>query len=267
MSLKEDLIRINDALSAVLLGINEELGIPAANFMDLMFTLESALSAREEEGKRALLESSKYLRGTAVGTMVTVDDVSPVPHTVTIIPDDPAAIMRVRGKNWFGSSLTHGGLAGANGNTYASRARLVTDFLAVEPGMTYIFSGIGDLVLASRHAYDKNKKWLKMFGADAPNTVTVPDGAAYIRVHFTKPDNTQEFSDDEVREANELPIQLELGTTATDYVPYTYTECNIGEPIPSVSPIMTVTTDTAGTTVSVNYYRDIDTYIERLKEE
>jgi hypothetical protein len=59
-------------------------------------------------------------------------------------------------------------------------------------------------------------------------------------------------------------IQLELGTTATEYEPYTCTEYEQGEAISSISPNMTVTTDTDGALVSVEYLRDIDAYIDNL---
>ena len=58
--------------------------------------------------------------------------------------------------------------------------------------------------------------------------------------------------------------QIELGTTATEYEPYKGAEYEQGEPIASISPNMTITTDTGGTTVSVEYLRDIDLYIDSL---
>lgn len=60
-------------------------------------------------------------------------------------------------------------------------------------------------------------------------------------------------------------VQIEHGTAATSYEPYKDpVEYEQGEEIPSVSPVMTITTDTPGALVSVEYNKDINAVIEML---
>lgn len=65
-------------------------------------------------------------------------------------------------------------------------------------------------------------------------------------------------------------IQLELGTTATAYEPYTepttYQSTANGtvEGVKSISPNMTLLTNNNGVVINANYLRDIDTYIDNL---
>lgn len=68
-------------------------------------------------------------------------------------------------------------------------------------------------------------------------------------------------------------IQFEYGTTATDYEPYkevqTLSADNEGvvNDLTSVSPNMSLSPDTSDVTLEVDYYRDIDTYIDNLIED
>ena len=65
-------------------------------------------------------------------------------------------------------------------------------------------------------------------------------------------------------------IQIELGTTATDYEPYTepttYQSTADGtvEGVKSISPNMTLLSNNNGVVINANYLRDIDTYIDNL---
>ena len=65
-------------------------------------------------------------------------------------------------------------------------------------------------------------------------------------------------------------IQIELGTTATAYEPYTepttYQSTADGtvEGVKSISPNMTLLSNNNGVVINANYLRDIDTYIDNL---
>lgn len=68
-------------------------------------------------------------------------------------------------------------------------------------------------------------------------------------------------------------IQIELGTTATAYEPYTepttYQSTADGtvDGIKSISPNMTLLTNNNNVVINANYLRDIDTYIDNLKTD
>ena len=165
------------------------------------------------------------------------------------------------GKNWLNTKFVSGGLGGANGaeTNLTTRAR-TDDYIKAKPNTRYTISGTGKYLVANRMAYDKDKNWISVFN----DVAKTPPNTAYIRFHLTQQDNTQEITEEDLAVINALPIQLELGTTATDYEPYKGAEYEQGEPIASISPNMTITTDTDGTTVSVEYLRDIDLYIDGL---
>lgn len=156
------------------------------------------------------------------------------------------------GKNWYNSTLSLGGIAGANGEIYATNARLVSDYIEAKENTVYTISGIGDLLVGNRGAYDENKNFISLYGVGAKT----PVGTRYIRFHLTKADNTQDFSAEEMEAANALPIQLELGTTATEYTPYKE-PVEVGETFTSYED-MVITTDTVGAIVNVDYNRDIN---------
>jgi hypothetical protein len=65
-------------------------------------------------------------------------------------------------------------------------------------------------------------------------------------------------------------IQLELGSTATTYEKYIQPQTaitnadGIAEGLTSLSPNMSLITDTNGVVINCEYYRDIDAYIDNL---
>lgn len=118
----------------------------------------------------------------------------------------------------------------------------------MENGLTKNASGIG--------FYDADKKHISFAYCDSGSSFTTPSNCYWIIVcfHGNAEDTYATYSD----------IQLELGTTATDYEPYKeyaeYTPTADGtvEGVTSLYPSTTLTTDTNGVMIDCEYYKDID---------
>ena len=89
----------------------------------------------------------------------------------------------------------------------------------------------------------------------------IPNGTYTIQVNITNATKGNYSWQD---------IQIEPGTTATDYEPYiepqtaTADKEGVVNGLTSLSPNMTLTSNTTGVAINCQYYRDIDTYINNL---
>lgn len=103
---------------------------------------------------------------------------------------------------------------------------------------------------------------MKMMKRNIRASVTFKTTQMVVQIHIYAGMNYPQSVGDT---ATYVDCQLEVGTTATEYEPYKApVEYEQGEEIPSIYPSMTVTTDTDGALVSVEYLRDIDAYINNL---
>lgn len=181
MRVKDDLLAINGALSAALDGVNENLVKPVDTIVELpsavketvdkMFTdgekvgYDAGFEAGQaaggggydtgfKDGQIAILEDSKYMRGTASGELVSLKDVSPVEHTVAAsvesknIVEFPYAQSGTITLNGVSFTVNDDGTITVNGSParatyYHLRDVGVSDydtFAPIENG-TYTFSG------------------------------------------------------------------------------------------------------------------------------
>lgn len=156
------------------------------------------------------------------------------------------------GKNWYNSTFTIGGLNGGTGNETSMNTRArVKDFIPVKENTYYKISGLEDYVMGTMAAYDANKNYLGSWAKGM-----TPTNTAYIRFNIRHNDDAQVFSDEELETINALPIQIEVGTTATEYTPYKE-PVEVGETFTSYKD-MVITTNTVGAIVNVDYNRDIN---------
>lgn len=124
----------------------------------------------------------------------------------------------------------------------------------MENGKTQNASGIG--------FYGADKKHISFVYCDSGSSFTTPSNCYWIIVCFHG--NTE---DTYVTYSN---IQLELGTTATDYEPYItpteYTSTADGtvNGVTSLYPNTTLTTDMDGVIIDCEYYKDIDKTFNEL---
>lgn len=94
----------------------------------------------------------------------------------------------------------------------SSTIRVVTDYIPVTVGESYVASIESDKVYVCCHYYNSEKAGISTNITDNP--FTVPDGVSYARLVFKFPDNST------ITPSDITQAQLEKGSTATAYAPY-----------------------------------------------
>ncbi len=132
------------------------------------------------------------------------------------IPDSPSldypSVIETAGSNanLFDGELESGSLANNSGQNYANAKNTRSkNYIAVEENTTYVLSDNikGSFIV---HAYDENKNWLSMIGAQnytGQYIFVTPPQTSYIRFRTNETDLTAK-------------IKLEKGSIATPYSPY-----------------------------------------------
>lgn len=155
--------------------------------------------ARERVKELQLAAGAPIIFGQVSGETVTMTDASDF-GLAGLTLYGKTGQLTTTGKNLFDKNTAVDGYGlGAAGSTYSAADKLTSAFIPVEAGETYTFSEV-----SWYNYYDADKTVISQ--ASAP-TFTVPDGAAYIR--FTAP------------LADKDTTQLERGSVATEYEPYT----------------------------------------------
>jgi hypothetical protein len=243
----------------------------------------NGITEGKREGKIELLQASKYMNAQASGTVVAVNDVSPVEHDVSvkvssknIVPYPYLQTTKTTGGITFtdnkdGSITVNGTSKGGESFYFTGR---MDDMLEDGKKYTLSFSGVGNGMYTVITRREKS---------------TGKDG--YITGDFTVNKTKYSYKDLRVQIdssgkqfANVLLCpQIEKGETATPYTPYVadVSTASVGvyttdtEPtlypvdgdtatVKSISPNMTLMTDTQGVLMDCSYLRDIDTYIDNL---
>lgn len=128
-------------------------------------------------------------------------------------------VQEIKSKNILDSSkLEQGNISESTGAEVTSTNRVRTGFIPVEASETYTASVGNSKVLVFAFLYDSSKAYLdyKILsgeGATSP-TFTVSASTAYVRITVKNSD------DSTIVPANVSNFQLELGDTATPYVPF-----------------------------------------------
>ena len=160
------------------------------------------------------------------------------------------------GKNLFDGIIEEGTLSSNGSNAQQSGRYRSKNFIPIKSGNTYVLSidGVGKGV--NYWFYDKNKVGIVSGGS---SRMVAPSNACYLRF----------FYDSTILNAN---LQLELGSTATDYEPYqgeTYTtdlgQTVYGGTLDVVSGVLTVTkgyiASYNGETITEPWISDRDEYV------
>lgn len=127
------------------------------------------------------------------------------------------------GKNLCPPNIEQGGFdgSGLNDNTssvYSARVRTV-GYIPVKAGMTVVVSATGQAAYYSISGYAvddyttariQSSNWIAL-----GSTCVIDEGVKYIRLVFRKSNTNNSMTPSEISD-----IQLELGSTATDYEPY-----------------------------------------------
>ena len=111
------------------------------------------------------------------------------------------------GKNKFNiATISVKEYIGENGNIYSSNNWSVSDFTSVDSETAYVLSGITNSGSLARHIfYDSNKVFISAINSTVMN-FTTPSNAKYIRLSLQSETPTN--------------VQLEKGSTATTFAPY-----------------------------------------------
>lgn len=232
------------------------------------------------------------VKGSAEGEAARVDDVSPVEHRVSVKVDhtDPTSVKIKRyGKNLvapFTTTKTVNNVGGNIGVTYSiekdnpyvvingtatqtnGRVALMEyqEPILLKKGVPYFIS--------AKVVEGSNSKFLvfasnvnnvgEYFSLGSANNPYIPeeDKRFFVGLHTVA---------GETYENQKMVIQLEVGTIGTDYEPYkgveTYTPNADGtvEGITSLSPTMTLLTDTEGAVIHCEYNKDTNKALSSMK--
>lgn len=224
---------------------------------------EAAKTSAEQSAASMKNDYANALKGTASGEVVRVDDVSPIEHTakVKIIGDiDPSTVTITRcgvnllPKEYITKQTDTIITTGATHDTLDFNKDVLL------PKGTYTFSTNYPVEDTNIRLFDKdgnNKGTVRLYNlATETFTLTEP---LYVHIYAVIPSAPTLES---------VMWQIESGVISTDYEAYngaTYTPAADGScDIVSVSPTMTLLTDTEGVTVECEYNRDINKVIADL---
>ena len=226
---------------------------------------------------------SNTLKGSKIGAEILIDDLSPVEHNISVkissdtVTDLSEVKVTRRGKNLF-SGFTKGiGLNSNNGSEITKSNYATSDYIPVDfsTNTNYYISGLPTTLFSFVAAYNANKEFLGRTGGSnnsenklskngfMSGTPQAEGDIAYLRVMCYTTSTTTGTIDD----IDNLVIQLELGSTATEYESYNvaeYTPTSDGtvEGVTSLYPNTTLLTDTEGVTINCEYNIDIKKYID-----
>lgn len=239
-------------------------------------------------------ETANALQANAIGEFVRIDDVSPVEHTVKVKASGNADFSTVTlhrcGKNLFNvnnqkpyySNLDTYNvednkytLKGASGKALATSSgvfqlKLPQTFvnynkLTVSIYVTLLTVGgfgnsirITDNTNTQRYDIELSSNVRTKISVTFDSTICSPKA-----VTFYVNNNELLFEAD--------TMQAEIGDTATDFSEYIGTSCAFSADgtaeIASISPTMTLFTDTEGTNIEIEYNQDINTVLDNVKED
>lgn len=220
-------------------------------------------------GQSSMVDESKIIEKTVSGALISVDDVSEIPHSVGCKVsgvDDPTSVKVTRcGKNLIdksklSKSITSGGITATlnddgsftlNGtSTVGSIAFPYYPSIKLVKGKTYTLGGGINSNIFIQGKYEEIDNFSSYSYSDARTFIA---GGNYT-LRF----NIRVMTVGTVLDNVTVYPMLELGSTATDYEPYTSTEYTPNadgtvEGMTSLSPYMNVFTDNAEATLDVTY--------------
>ncbi len=287
MGMTQNLLDARAAVSTALHNTNTALSDYGVTPIATLAETPTALSAVYAAGRQPDGLFANALKGTALGAAVTLHDVSPVEHEVAVEVSDPAAKVITYGKNLY----KHQDYAFINGYEVGFRATKTETGFSVtgtHSGGCYFLVPLGSVAelggkrLTISYDYTGNPHYnnIAVCGVGYKNQKSVysNSGAVIGRATFDIP-QASEFPDgyivcirfngdtnhDTAAVVTYDNIQVEFGDTATVYEPYKERkEYAQGEAVLSVSPSMSISTDTAGAQVSATYNRDLNKAFDTL---
>ena len=220
-----------------------------------------------------LLQFANAIKGTSSGSVIRVEDVSPVKHPVKAKVTPSTAKVIVSGKNLVNDADTHSFtrfwylpiydiVSGCIGKRIAVSYEMKLDSLVADTNQmsNYAYQGQG-VSINSVHEFVPTSEWQRF------SFVTTVVDLGIVNTSYSR--GAIAFYDKKGENVYSIRnIQIELGSEATEYEPYegaTYTPNTDGTvEIVSVSPTMTLLTDNANATIECEYNRDTNKVIAEL---
>lgn len=176
----------------------------------------------------------------------------------------------IRNNVYYGGGYSQSTIENGVISVYANNAYMGCGMpFRVKPNTTYTFNGelSGDSPYVTVSYYDREGNFLSQAGicsgsAPPPRSFTTPSNCTTVVLGIC-PQIAQGT-------AVVKDVQIEQGTTATEYEPYieptVYTANADGtvEGVKSRYPSMSFSTDAEGVIINVNYYRDVDKVLNNL---
>ncbi len=247
-------------------------------------------------------ESANAIKGKLSGAVVSADDVSPVEHlpvVKVVCPEsvDPSTVKVTRcGKNMFDIGTTadyhtiseytvveNGVIKGyVNSSNAGHCINLTNKYMNGKYAISFkysdtmprllirLYNNSGEIMTACSEltsiGFQYNDSYKAFFANTKAISVNIPNAVAYWCLGFVFPITSTANNGDIVQVSN---IQVEAGGTATSYEPYNGTEHiptidGVVEGVTSLSPNMTIMTDTAGVIVECEYNKDTNKVISKL---
>lgn len=213
---------------------------------------------------------AEVVRGEANGAVVTLVPVSPIEHTVHVKVESGATVM-VSGKNLFDTSADVERVWAYYGFDITEKAKVFGTALLlsinlkpgksvpqkINFGFAYYYTKADGGVVGNVRAVLTNGS-VTAAGVSVPRDWHTQIGVCAYSLDTTIRSHAQAF--EAVLDA--FDVQLEVGATKTEYVPFSfyeeYTADENGEvDIPSRSPYMLIAPKATGLTVSATYNRDL----------
>lgn len=214
-----------------------------------------------EAGQKSMVDESKIIEKTVSGSVISLDDVSEVPHDVAVqlssktVTDFSGVAVKVLGKNLFDGAFEYGILVGTTGAELSHENAYIrtTNYIEVFEGVNYVISfkdyaNVNMLVYEYKYDYTYNGTTNVVLN---PNQVYTPsENTKYIRFRpnsYTIPIDAE--------------CQMEVGTVPTAYEPYIPEKIYIAEAdgtvkgIKSISPNMTIYSDGEGVNITATYHK------------
>ncbi len=181
---------------------------------------------KEEAAKAQGTVYANALKGVASGAVIRVDDVSPLTHNMGV------KVISLCKNLLKTTNYTKGTIISASGLTSSGSFAITTDYIPLRAG-NYIISyikgatGIDGAHLRGIAIYDNNKTFTKYIWSERKNNYEFTiESACFVRIDIERSgvDGAIGAGSNPIGNHdaffNDYKIQLELGTTATEYEPY-----------------------------------------------
>ncbi len=226
-------------------------------------------------------DSANAFVGSVMGNPVSMADVSPFEHEVKVKVSgdnvDPTTVTLTRcGKNMINPQpiLDKGGVLQEDGSIYMANAQAPSGIVVYKAnGSTNQVTLSYSYKFASTELYT-GTRFEAFYTEGSSESIGAPKQTEYTKVSWTSdPNRTLDYIIISYGTAANSTwwkdVQLELGTEATPYEPFkgaTYTPNSDGtvEGVKSLSPNMTLFTDTANAIIECEYNRDSNVVIREL---